>query len=91
MPPLAEWYVGPTAIGAFFSWATGPGGFGPYRLVPTRANASIAFGVYGAGPGGPGSTAIILTVLLADQHGIAAMTSFMNPGLFPFFGLPPSL
>jgi RNA polymerase sigma-70 factor (ECF subfamily) len=88
MPPLAEWYVGPAAIGEFFSWATGPGGFGPYRLVPTRANGSIAFGVYGAGPDGPASTASILTVLLADQDGIAAITSFMNPGLFRYFDLP---
>src|ERR1700730_4254236 len=38
MPPLPEWYMGRTAIGAFFSWATAPGGPGPYRLVATRAN-----------------------------------------------------
>ena len=88
MPPLAEWYVGPTAIGQFFSWATGPGGLGPYRLVPTRANGSIAFGVYGAGPAGPASSALLLTVLLADLDGIAAITSFMNPRLFPYFNLP---
>src|SRR5205085_1953768 len=88
MPPLAEWYVGPTAIGQFFSWATGPGGLGPYRLVPIRANGSIAFGVYGAGPAGPASSALLLTVLLADLDGIAAITSFMNPRLFPYFNLP---
>ncbi len=91
MPPLAEWYMGPTAIGEFFSWATGSGGFGPYRLLRTRANGSIAFGVYGAGPTGPASTAFILSVLLADRDGIAAITSFMNPGLFRFFDLPQSL
>jgi RNA polymerase sigma-70 factor (ECF subfamily) len=91
MPPLAEWYVGRTAIAEFFSWATGSEGFGPYRLVPTRANGNVAFGVYGAGPGGSASTAAILAVLLADQDGIAAITSFMNPALFPFFDLPPSL
>src|SRR5205085_1378024 len=59
MPPLAEWYVGPTAIGEFFNWATGPHGLGPYRLVPTRANGGAAFGVYGSGPDGAASTAII--------------------------------
>jgi len=30
-------------------------------------------------------------VLLADQDGIAAITSFMNPGLFRYFDLPSSL
>ena len=91
MPPLAEWYVGRTAIGEFFSWATGPDGGGPYRLVATRANGSLAFGVYGRGPNGPASAALILTALLADRDGIAAITSFMNPGLFRFFDLPLSL
>jgi RNA polymerase sigma-70 factor (ECF subfamily) len=91
MPPLPEWYMGRVALAEFFNWATGPNGFGPYRLVPTRANGSIAFGVYGAGPSGPAPTAQILSVLLADQDGIAAITSFMNPGLFRYFDLPQSL
>ncbi len=91
MPPLPEWYVGRTAIGEFFSWATGPAGLGPYRYVPTRANGGIALGVYATGPAGPASTAFILQVLLADQDGVAAITSFMNPGLFPYFDLPQSL
>jgi RNA polymerase sigma-70 factor (ECF subfamily) len=91
MPPLAEWYVGATATADFFRWATGPDGGGPFRLVPTRANGTMAFGVYGSGPSGPGSTAFLLTVLLADARGVTAITSFMDPGLFPSFGLPPTL
>jgi len=91
MPPVAEWYVGPAATADFFRWATGPGGGGPFRLVPTRANGAIAFGVYGAGPSGPGSRAFLLSHLLADPNGITAITSFMNPGLFPAFNLPLTL
>jgi RNA polymerase sigma-70 factor (ECF subfamily) len=91
MPPLAEWYVGRTAIGEFFSWATGAGGLAPYRFVPTRANGSLAFGIYASGPDGPAATAFILQVILADRDGIAAITSFMNPGLFRYFDLPLSL
>jgi RNA polymerase sigma-70 factor (ECF subfamily) len=91
MPPLSEWYVGPAATADFFRFVTGPDGGGPFRLVPTRANASVAFGVYGSGPSGPGSTAFLLSVLLAGTHGITAITSFMNPGLFPAFDLPPIL
>jgi hypothetical protein len=30
-------------------------------------------------------------VVLIDRDGVAAMTSFMHPGLFPAFGLPPSV
>ena len=56
--------------------------------MPTRANGAIAFGVYGAGPSGPGSRAFLLSHLLADPNGITAITSFMNPGLFPAFNLP---
>jgi RNA polymerase sigma-70 factor (ECF subfamily) len=87
MPPLAEWYVGRSALGDFFRWATGPTGGGPYRLVPTRANGGLAFGIYA----GSAAEAAILHVLLLDVDGVAAMTSFMNPGLFPAFGLPASI
>ncbi|MCA1647009.1 MAG: nuclear transport factor 2 family protein [Chloroflexi bacterium] len=91
MPPLPEWYMGRPAIGEFFSWVTGAAGLGPFRLVPTRANGSLAFGVYGTGPSGAASTAQIISVLLADTEGIAAITSFMHPALFRFFDLPLSV
>jgi RNA polymerase sigma-70 factor (ECF subfamily) len=88
MPPLSEWYMGPAATAEFFRFVTGPDGPGPFRLVPTRANGTMAFGIYGAGPSGPRSAAFVLSVLLADSRGITAITSFMNPGLFPAFDLP---
>jgi RNA polymerase sigma-70 factor (ECF subfamily) len=91
MPPLPEWYMGVSAVGDFFRWVTGPQGGGPFRLLPTRANGALAFGVYGTGPSGAGSRAFILSVLLADTQGVAAITSFMNPHLFPLFDLPPVL
>jgi RNA polymerase sigma-70 factor (ECF subfamily) len=81
MPPLAEWYVGIEAIGAFFRWATSADGPGPYRMVPTRANGALAFGIYAHGE------PFILQVLEADTQGIRAITSFMNPTLFSFFEL----
>lgn len=83
MPPLPEWYVGRAAIGGFFQWATSPGGSGPFRYVPTRANNALAFGIYDSA-GQP----FIVQVVQADAAGIASMTSFMNPALFPLFGLP---
>ena len=85
MPPLPEWYLGRDAIGTFFRWATGPEGAGPFRFVPTRANNSIAFGIYRR-DGGP----FILQVLQTDADGIASLTSFMRPDLFSAFALPPT-
>jgi len=85
MPPLAEWFSGVEAIADFFRWATGPEGPGPYRFVPTRANGSVAFGIYARG------APSILHVLLLDADRVAAMTSFMNPELFKAFDLPPTL
>jgi RNA polymerase sigma-70 factor, ECF subfamily len=85
MPPLAEWYVGRVAIGGFFRWATGPAGAGPFRYVPTRASNALAFGIYAAG------NPFILQVVEADAGGVASLTSFMYPHLFPHFGLPAHL
>jgi hypothetical protein len=31
---------------------------------------------------------MILSVLLADSQGVAAITSFIDPDLFPLFDLP---
>src|SRR5262249_19763634 len=79
MPPLVEWYLGKQAIAEFFSWVTGPDGGGPFRFVATGANGSPAFQIYARGE------PFILQVVEADQGGIRAITSFMNPTLFRFF------
>jgi RNA polymerase sigma-70 factor (ECF subfamily) len=91
MPPLAEWFVGRAALADFFRWATGESGPGPYRFVQTRANGTLAFGIYGAGAAGPASTASILHVIQTDGELIAEATSFMNPRLFVAFDLPLAL
>jgi RNA polymerase sigma-70 factor (ECF subfamily) len=89
MPPLAAWYVGRHTVSEFFHWATTTThGGGPFRLLPTRANGALAFGVYGAGPGGQAASPLVISVLVVDAQGIGAITSFMNPGLFPAFDLP---
>jgi RNA polymerase sigma-70 factor (ECF subfamily) len=80
MPPLVEWYVGASAIAEFFGWATSPTGPGPYRFVATRANGSPAFEIYAGG------AAFILQVVETDADRIVAITSFMNPELFAYFG-----
>ncbi len=79
MPPLVEWYLGAAAIAEFFTWATSPGGPGPYRFVATRANGFPAFEIYASGE------PFILQVVEADADGIGAITSFINPALFVYF------
>jgi RNA polymerase sigma-70 factor (ECF subfamily) len=80
MPPLPEWYIGIPAIADFFRWATSAEGPGPYRLVRRRANGSPAFEVYAR------EQPFLLQVAEVDEAGIVAMTSFMKPELFAFFG-----
>jgi RNA polymerase sigma-70 factor (ECF subfamily) len=87
MPPWRQWYLGPDAIRTFFTWTSRPGGHGPFRLVPTRANRQPAFAFYGRWQDPEWrSHSIQLLTLQADS--IAAMTSFVAPALFPRFGLP---
>ncbi len=91
MPPFPEWYRGRQAIRAFFMWAWGPQGPGPFRLLPTRANGQPAFGLYGRDGSGPGSRAQAIQVLALEGGSIGTLTGFVDPGLFPHFGLPASL
>ena len=92
MPHWPEWYVGrrcpgrvlPLGDRARRAWA-----------VPHGANACqrqrSPSAVYAAAPGDASVQTADSAVLLADSDGIAAITSFMNPGLFRYFDLPPSL
>ncbi|HEX8969573.1 MAG TPA: RNA polymerase subunit sigma-70, partial [Chloroflexota bacterium] len=64
---------------------------GHLRFVPTRANNGPALGIYGGGPSGLALWPTVLSVLQVDRGGIASVTSFMYPHLFPFFDLPPRL
>jgi RNA polymerase sigma-70 factor, ECF subfamily len=85
MPPYAMWLRGATVIG---EWMLGPGaGCRGSRLLPTAANGAPAFGQYRVDPEG-GHTAWGLQVLELTREGVAAITVFLDPALFPAFGLP---
>jgi RNA polymerase sigma-70 factor (ECF subfamily) len=88
MPPHPVWYEGRVAVAAFFAGI----GFAPdseaHRLVPTRANGEPAFGVYrGAADARP----FAINVLRIESGLIADLHFFIEPGLFPAFGLPDTL
>jgi RNA polymerase sigma-70 factor (ECF subfamily) len=87
MPPYALWLRGPAEISR---WMLGPG----YecrgsRMLPTRANGSLAFGQYR--PSGPDGSfePWALQVIEVSGGQIVGLNSFLDTAaLFPMFGLP---
>jgi RNA polymerase sigma-70 factor, ECF subfamily len=85
MPPNLSWFRGPDAIATFLP--TGPMSR-PRRFRPVAANGQLAFGTYiwedDLGHFRP--NAIHLVDLRGDR--ISGMTAFLDPAVFPPFGLP---
>ena len=86
MPPEPYEYQGPTAIGAFLRDRTLRRG--TPLLVPTRANAQPAFGVYFTTPQTEIARPYALLVLTLEGKRIDAITWFGGSSVFPQFGLP---
>ena len=88
MPPYAMWLRGAADIG---EWMLGPGeGCRGSRLLPTAANGAPAFGQYRVDPEG-GHQPWGLQVLEISTGRVAVITNFLDPDLFPAFGLPTHL
>jgi RNA polymerase sigma-70 factor, ECF subfamily len=89
MPPLLTWFAGRPAVAGFFASRvlTRPGRF---RLVPVMANGQPAFAVYQREPGDEAYHAYGVTVPTVTRTGIARIVTFLDPGLFGLFGLPPA-
>jgi RNA polymerase sigma-70 factor (ECF subfamily) len=87
MPPLLTWFAGREAVLRFLASNafTAPGRF---RLVPVTANGQPAFAAYQREPDGA-YRAYAVQVPTVTRTGIARIVTFMNPGLFRAFGLPP--
>jgi RNA polymerase sigma-70 factor (TIGR02960 family) len=89
MPPEPLEYQGHQAITEFFlslRWW----GAQQIRMVPTHANGQPALGSYRAEPGTGTLRGNGLVVLTLEGDQISAITRF-SPGVFPLFGLPPTL
>src|SRR3954447_23949110 len=84
MPPNAQWFRGRAAIRAFLP--TGPLSI-PRRFVPTRANGQLAFGTYKLIDGVWLRNAIHVITLDGNKRILDAI-AFLDPSLFPHFGLP---
>ena len=85
MPPLPSWYRGLPAVAGFLermpmtrSW----------RHLPTVANGQPAVACYLWDDAAGAHLAEVVDVLTLRGDRICAVTSFMDAGLFPLFGLP---
>ena len=85
MPPFELWLQGPEQVG---KWMLGPGiGCANARLRVTSANGCPAVGIYKTTDGKLWEPFNIAVLDIADG-GIAGITHFLYPELFPAFGLP---
>lgn len=88
MPPLPVWFTGRDAVTRFLARRAfaEPGDM---VLVPTAANGQPAVAEYRRAPDGV-LRAHSIHVLENGREGVAALTVFLDPGLFSAFGLPPT-
>jgi len=91
MPPFPAWFNGRDAVLRFLvaRALTKPGDM---VMIPTAANAQPAVAEYRRAEDGVmrAHSIHVLTAGTGGTAGIAAITVFLDPGLFTAFGLPPS-
>ena len=90
MPPNMLCFEGLEAIAPLIERALGEDRDGDWRLVPTQANRMPTAASYLRRPGDTEFRAFKFDVLRIEDGAIAEITTF-GAGLFPAFGLPPSL
>jgi RNA polymerase sigma-70 factor, ECF subfamily len=89
MPPLPTWFAGREQIVLFLRSHVlrQPGDF---KTIPTAANGQPALAEYRRGQDGV-YRAFGVQVLTLTAARVARAVAFLDPGLFPAFGLPPAL
>jgi RNA polymerase sigma-70 factor (ECF subfamily) len=89
MPPIPAWYQGRDTIRGLVSKTIFRGeANGRWRLLPTQANGTTAFGLYRSGERPELYQAYGIQVVRWQGEAIADITTFRVPGLFARFGLP---
>ena len=90
MPPHPTWYSGREAIMTAMRQGFDPD-FGRLRTLVAGANMQPAAAHYLRAPGESAYRPLALDVLRLEGGRVAEIDSFVFPGLFPAFGLPPTL
>jgi RNA polymerase sigma-70 factor (ECF subfamily) len=90
MPPLRHWYDG---IAAVTDFAVGiPLTRCPsWQHIPTQANGQLAIACYLGASADSDHLPWSVELLTLRAGKIAAVTSFIDPAVFPLFGLPPAM
>ncbi len=92
MPPSPSWYRGQADIRLCLATTIFAGeAKGRWRLRPARANAQPAFGLYQRDEASGAYRVFGLQVLHWEGEHLREVTTFLNPALFPYFGLPATL
>jgi RNA polymerase sigma-70 factor (ECF subfamily) len=87
MPPLPTWYRGRDQVAIFLRG--GPlAGATRWRLIPARANAQLAFGLYAWDDKAQTFTPRAIDVLTLRGTQIQQITAFLTPAAFRTFDLP---
>lgn len=89
MPPYALWLRGPQAIGTWYRAAGAA--CENSRMVPINANGAAGFGLYRQGADGGHHRAFAIQIVETTAQHITALHTFIDPELFPFFGLDTTL
>ncbi|TDB89913.1 sigma-70 family RNA polymerase sigma factor [Actinomadura sp. KC216] len=84
MPPLPAWFDGRDDVARFLAERVFET---PWRLVPLRVNGQPGFACYQRGPDGRFRTGAINVLSLRDGR-ITRISAFLDPALYPLFGLP---
>jgi RNA polymerase sigma-70 factor (ECF subfamily) len=90
MPPHPTWYDGREAILIATRQGFDPA-FGHIRTLVTGANGQPAAAHYLRAPGEAEHRPLAIDVLRVEGGSVAEISSFVFPGLFVAFGLPPKL
>ncbi|MBI1282001.1 MAG: sigma-70 family RNA polymerase sigma factor [Anaerolineaceae bacterium] len=93
MPPIPAWYQGRATIGGLVGKTIFAGqASGRWRLIPTRANGQIAFGLYRRDDAQAVYIPYAIQLLtFADDGQIADIITFRSPSLITTFKLPATL
>ncbi len=88
MPPFEAWFKGAQSIGsALGTVALTPAARGLYKALPIRANGQGAFAIYKKDSAGGEFRPNALQVVECVGGRVVEITSFLEPKLFPHFGL----
>jgi RNA polymerase sigma-70 factor (ECF subfamily) len=96
MPPMATWFRGDGVVVFLTEWAFSGRAYNAegnrrVRVVPARANGQPAIGTYAWDEDAGAHLPTVLQVLTLDGDRVAEITGFVDPSVFPVFGLPDSL